>query len=299
MLQVQPILPDTIVQLTAGNAGPFTGRGTNTYLIGGASLGVIDPGPDDAAHTAAILSAARGRPITHILLTHAHRDHVDGLAALRQATGAATVGFGRAPSTGAELEDASRSPSGGDFVDRLFVPDLRLADGAAIEVGGVTLEAVHTPGHAPDHLCFAVMSDLPMLFSGDHVMGWSTSVIAPPEGHMGDYLRSLERLLRRPETLYLPGHGDAIRDGPRTARAYLLHRQMREQAVLTAVREGAASLPEITAIVYAGIAPNLLNAARLSVQAHVELLVEKQLVQFESDAFVRPLAQGKVAQRPA
>lgn len=273
---------DSIRHLTAGNAGPFTGTGTNTYLVGRRALAVIDPGPDDGAHLAAILAAAGGRPITHILVTHAHRDHVDGVGALKAATGAVTVGYGRGSemAAGAGKADSS-SPSGGDFIDWSLAPDITLVHGETFEVGDAVLEAVHTPGHAPDHLCFALGGDHPVLFSGDHVMGWSTSVIAPPEGSMGDYLRSLELLLTRGERRYLPGHGDEIADGHRTARAYLLHRQMREQAVLGAVRDGLATIPAITGRVYDGIAAQLLNAARLSVQAHVELLAEKGLVSFE------------------
>ena len=274
-------LPPGVKCLTANNSGPFTHNGTNTYLVGHASLAVIDPGPLDPAHAGAILAAANGRPITHILLTHAHRDHVDGLARLKELTGAKTYGFGRPHGrSGPTVPEVANSPSGGDFVDLDFVPDVRLTHGETIGLPGFALEAVHAPGHAPDHLCFALQGS-PVLFSGDHVMGWSTSVIAPPEGHMGDFLRSLELLLGRSETLYLPGHGGPVEDGPRTARAYLLHRQMRETAVLDAIRGGALTIPAIAAVVYSGIAPALLNAARLSVQAHVAHLREKRLLTFE------------------
>jgi glyoxylase-like metal-dependent hydrolase (beta-lactamase superfamily II) len=274
-------LPPNIVRLTAPNPGPFTGTGTNTYLVGERALAVIDPGPDSASHLAAILEAANGRPITHILLTHAHRDHVDGLAPLQQATGAITVGFKR---DGKPAPAAATSPSGGDFVAWDFVPAVNLADGAHVAAGDKAFEAVHTPGHAPDHLCFALIGPAPVLFSGDHVMGWSTSVIAPPEGHMGDYIASLQRLLPRPQTLYLPGHGDALDDGPRLVRAYLLHRQMREQAVLDAIRSGERTIDAITDRVYAGLAPRLRNAARLSVQAHIDLLREKAVLTAASAA---------------
>ncbi|MEQ1695133.1 MAG: MBL fold metallo-hydrolase [Hyphomicrobiaceae bacterium] len=271
----------TIRRLTARNAGPFTGDGTNTYLVGRHALAVIDPGPEDSTHLAAILDAAAGRRITHILLTHAHRDHADGIAALKAETGAVTVGYGRSALMKARAGQIESSPSGGDFIDWAFTPDMQVAHADIFEAGDVTLETVHTPGHAPDHLCFAHTGEETVLFSGDHVMGWSTSVIAPPEGSMGEYLRSLEGLLTRGERRYLPGHGEAIPDGHRTARAYLLHRQMREQAVLSAVRDGLATIPAITGRVYEGIADQLLNAAQLSVQAHVELLAEKQLVSFD------------------
>lgn len=289
-------LPPNIVLLTAPNAGPFTGNGTNTYVVGDRALAVIDPGPDDPAHMLAILAAASGRPITHILATHAHRDHVDGVSALQNATGALTAGFARAARPPESASTAADSPSGGDFIDWGFKPEIALADGAVFHAGDVQFEAVHTPGHAPDHHCFALTAHPHILFSGDHVMGWSTSVIAPPEGNMGDYLRSLERLLVRPQTLYLPGHGAAIPAGARTARAYLLHRRMRERSVLDAIAAGALTVPAIADIVYAGIAPNLLNAARLSIAAHLELLAQKRLISY--DASLRR-AERIVVERPA
>lgn len=267
-------LPSGIVRVKANNPGPFTGTGTNTYIVGSdAARVVVDPGPFDPTHTAAILAAAGGHPVTHILVTHAHRDHVDGLAALKAATGARTVGFGRPPRDMA-APTLLESPSGGDFVDVDLALDVLVRDGEVIATPGLEIAALHTPGHAPDHLCFAIPGSR-ALFSGDHVMGWSTSVIAPPEGHMGRYLASLQKLTVCSQTLYLPGHGEQIEDGPRTVRAYLLHRQMREQAVLEAIRRGASSVEALTGVVYAGIAENLMNAAKLSVIAHVELLAEK------------------------
>ena len=266
------------VRVTAGNAGPFTGSGTNTYVLGsGEARVVIDPGPHDPAHMAAIVAAAGGHPISYILVTHAHRDHVDGLAALKAATGAATYGYGRAPRLPGAVHPASESPSGGDFVDDGLVLDHLLRDGDVVTAPGIALTAIHTPGHAPDHLCFALGGSR-ILFSGDHVMGWSTSVIAPPEGHMGAYLASLEKLQTLPASTYLPGHGEEIADGLRTVRAYLVHRQMRERAVLDVIRAGGATVQSVTEAVYAGIAENLANAARISVIAHVELLAEKGLV---------------------
>lgn len=271
-------IADGVIRLTANNPGPFTGHGTNTYLVTrGSSTVVIDPGPADNAQTRAILARAP-LPISHILLTHAHRDHSDGIASLKARSGALTVGFGRTPPE-SHVHAAENSPSGGDFADWAFAPDLRLADGDTLHAAGLYVQALHTPGHAPDHLCFA-LHGTPWLFSGDHVMGWSTSVIAPPEGHMGRYLASLEKLLARTETRYFPGHGDPIDDAPRTVRAYLLHRQMRERAVLDCIRAGHATIQSIADAVYAGLAPQLANAARLSVIAHAEFLAEKGLVTY-------------------
>jgi len=278
-------IADGVVCLTANNPGPFTGPGTNTYVITrGRSAVVIDPGPGDPRHISAILAAAAG-PISHILLTHAHRDHSDAIAGLKAHTGATTVGFGRNLAAPAATS-AENSPSGGDFADWDFTPDLKLRDGETLALPGLELAAIHTPGHAPDHLCYA-LPGTPVLFSGDHVMGWSTSVIAPPEGNMGHYLASLEKLQNHPQTRYLPGHGEAIEDAGRTVKAYLLHRQMRERAVLACVRSGAATVQTVADAVYAGIAANLASAARLSVAAHAEHLAEKGLV-----SFTPPLAAG-------
>ncbi len=286
---LQSILPSTIIRLVAGNAGPFTGDGTNTYLLGTRTLAVVDPGPDKPAHVSAILQAARGRPISHIVLTHRHRDHADAIPRLKAATGARTLAFEHAPASAAEQTATRSTLTGGDFVAWEFVPDEVLVDGQRFMAGDVELEAVHTPGHAPDHLCFALAGAQPMLFSGDHVMGWSTSVIAPPEGHMGRYLTSLERVLARPEARYLPGHGPEIADGPRTARAYLIHRRMRETAVLDAIKGGARSIHAVTEVVYAGLAAHLMTAARLSVQAHVDLLAERGLLGI-TDGHLRALS---------
>ncbi len=284
---------ETIIRrVVAPNAGPFTGDGTNSYLVGSSTLTLIDPGPDDIAHAQAILAAAGGRPIAHILITHAHRDHVDGLARLVALTGARTYAMPRAKASASSAAELGETPTGAEFVDHDLLPDVALADGDTVATGDPhcpAFSAVHTPGHAPDHVCFALAGSA-VLFSGDHVMGWSTSVIAPPEGNMGHYLAALEVLLGRDETIYLPGHGAAIADGRRTARAYLLHRQMREQAILAAIKSGAVTIPAIATEVYSGLAPALWNAALLSVRAHVEHLHEKRLLAFDKPLTLhRPL----------
>ncbi len=268
-----------VVRLVAPNPSPFTFRGTNTYLVGTTKLAVIDPGPDHEAHRAAILAAAAGRPITHILVTHAHRDHSDGVAALAAATGAQIAGFGR----GGERArtEAAHMPSGKEFVDYDFTPAVRLGHGDVIDAGEWALEALHSPGHAPDHLCFALKGHR-IVFAGDHVMAWNTTVIAPPEGRMADYIVSLEMLLKRRDRLYLPGHGGRMDKPLRTVKAYLVHRQWREQAILAAIRDGAATIPDVVARVYATIDKRLIRAAELSVLAHVEHLAERRLVICES-----------------
>lgn len=260
-----------IVRIVAENPSPFTFKGTNTYIVGMTSLAVIDPGPDDPAHIDAIIKAAAGRAITHILITHTHRDHVDGAEMLASATGATTCGFGRAP---AVPGTPAAGPSGKQFINYDFKPDIKMRGGDVIAGDDWALECLHTPGHAPDHLCFALKGRR-VVFSGDHVMAWNTSVIAPPEGRMSDYLASLELLLERNDQVFLPGHGGRLDEPQRTVKAYLLHRRWREQAVVAAIRGGAETIRSIVPEVYPEIKGALVLAAGLSVQAHVEHLIEK------------------------
>lgn len=269
--QIAPL----VRRIVAENPGPFTFRGTNTYLVGDRELAVVDPGPDSAAHTEAILRATGGRPITRVVVTHTHRDHVDGLPRLVAATGARTYGFGPAHAARGSL---ATSPSGSEFVDLDFTPDHPVAHGDTIELADCALTALHTPGHAPDHLCLAVSGEERLLLSGDHVMGWNTSVVAPPEGRMADYMASLDLLLGRDDAVYLPGHGGRVREPQRTVRAYLVHRRWREQAILEAIRAGTSTIRTIVPVVYRDLDPRLSTAAALSVQAHIEHLIERRLV---------------------
>lgn len=266
-----------VVRLVCENPGPFTFKGTNTYLVGSTELAVIDPGPRDDKHLADILAAAGGRPITHILITHTHRDHVDNAAALARETGALTCGHSRSEAARGSIAD---SPSGTEFVDIDFMPDVPMDHGDTVKGADWALQALHTPGHAPDHLCFALVGR-DFLFSGDHVMAWNTTVVAPPEGRMADYLASLQLLLDRPESIYLPGHGGRIEDAQRMVKAYLLHRRWREQAILGAIRGGLSSVREVAALIYEDLDPKLQTAALLSVMAHVEHLIEKDLLSGE------------------
>jgi len=265
-------------RIVANNAGPFTYKGTNTYLIGsGSDIALIDPGPEDGAHFEAIMRAAGGSRITHVLITHTHRDHTDGLPRVLEATGAKTVGLGRS----ATMPGVTRtSPSGSEFVDRDFRPDIVLEDGGRLEGDGFALTALHTPGHAPDHLCFALEAT-PILFSGDHVMAWNTSVVAPPEGNMNDYMQSLERLLDRSDEVYFPGHGGRVLQPQRVVKAYILHRRMREQSILECIRQGKTTIADILPLVYQNLDARLINAASLSIAAHVERLVTLGLVTSE------------------
>ncbi len=264
-----------VSRIVANNPSPFTYKGTNTYLIGTDELAVIDPGPEDEAHTAAVLAAIAGRPVSHIILSHTHHDHIGGLAGLAEALPAAKVcGYGRR----ARNPGAGRSAAdGSETSDVDFQPEIVLRDGDAIGGDGWRLEVLHTPGHAFDHLCFA-LSGTGVLFSADHVMAWNTSVVAPPEGRMADYMSSLERLMGRGDTLYLPGHGGRLERPERTVRAYLLHRRWREEAILGVIRDGRKTIREIVTVIYRNIDARLIRAASLSVQAHVEHLIERGLV---------------------
>ncbi len=273
-----------VSRLVANNPSPFTFKGTNTYLIGTDELALIDPGPDDPAHCQAIMDAADGRPITHILISHTHLDHTAGLAplldVLRPLYGTKTCGYGR----------TDRNPgardiklSGKAFIDVDFKPDIIMADGDKIEGKDWTLSALFTPGHAPDHLCFA-LEGTGIVFTGDHVMSWNTSVVAPPEGNMADYMASLERLLRRDDhILMLPGHGGQMDRPRRMVRAYMVHRQMREKAILSAIRNGTNSIEQIVKLIYKGLDEKLITAASLSVQAHVEHLISLGFVTCDGD----------------
>lgn len=272
-----------INRIVANNPSGYTFHGTNTYVLGSDELAVIDPGPDDGAHLGAILAFAGSRPIRQILLTHTHKDHSAGLRALVAATGARTAGFGPVE---APRGIAHEDPRAQSFFDSDFRPDRALREGDHMACGGLVLTALHTPGHAPDHLCFAV-EGRGILFSGDHVMGWSTSVVAPPEGKMGDYVASLERLLERDEEAYLSGHGETILSPQRVVRAYIVHRKMREQMVLDAIRSGHRTIGALLRHVYPSVSGEIASAAALSLLAHIELLVAKRLVACDGSPTLR------------
>lgn len=258
-----------LARLTAPNGGPFTGAGTNTYLIGADKVMIVDPGPDDPSHIEAIKTAVNGREVTHILITHTHRDHVAGLPLLREVYGAPTAAQGPHRESRALREgEANPFRRSSDFE---FVPDIILADGEVLDNGDTPVTAIATPGHAANHLAFGIGEDC---LTGDHVMGWSTTVVAPPDGSMRDYIRSLDRLLRETHTRYLPGHGGPIDDPHRAVTAMRSHRLMRERAILERVAVGDETIEEIVAVLYDGIDPRLLKAAGLSVLAHLEKLEE-------------------------
>jgi glyoxylase-like metal-dependent hydrolase (beta-lactamase superfamily II) len=262
-------------RILVNNPGPFTFKGTFSYIIGRGKVAIIDPGPVDARHTAALLDAVRGETVTHIIITHTHRDHSPGAAALKAATGAPTFGEGpHRPSRKLFIGETARLDAGGDTE---FVPDHRITDGDVIAGDCWEIEAIATPGHTTNHMAFALRG-AGLLFSGDHVMGWSTSIVAPPDGSMSDYMASLHRLAARPETLYLPGHGDVIRDAPDFVAQYIAHRHGREASILHRLGKGETDIPGLVRAIYIGLDPQLVGAAALSTLAHLEDLTARGLV---------------------
>lgn len=276
------LVPDTVDEPASGvrrvmanNPGPFTFKGTLSYIVGRGKVAIVDPGPEDAAHTQALLDAVRGETVTHIFVTHTHRDHSPGVRALKAQTGATVYAEG--PHRAARpLHIGEHNPldSSGDHE---FTADVRLKDGELVEGDGWVIEGITTPGHTANHMAFALRGKN-ILFAGDHVMGWSTSIVAPPDGAMSDYMASLHKLARRDETLYFPGHGPAIPDAKRFVNYYILHRRAREASILHRLGKGATDIPTIVRAIYIGIDPRLTGAAGLSVLAHMEDLVARGLV---------------------
>jgi len=274
----QKVAPE-VRRIVANNPGPYTFLGTNTYVVGSGQVAVVDPGPADQDHLKAIAGAIKGERLTHILVTHSHHDHCDGAKPLQAMLGGEIVAYGP---TGT-ARGAGASGLGDAFVDPSFVPDRVVRDGETIKGKGFTLDVLHMPGHAPDHLCFALVGKRTM-FTGDHVMGWNTTVIAPPEGNLADFLASLERLMERHDKLFLPGHGGRIQTPQRVVRAYITHRKWREQTILACLDDGVSTIPGIVGRLYGTLDTELKEAAALSVRAHLEHLTARNLVRAESAA---------------
>jgi glyoxylase-like metal-dependent hydrolase (beta-lactamase superfamily II) len=258
--QVSPL----IRRVTANNPGPFTFKGTGTYIVGKGEVAVIDPGPDDPAHLEAILTAVAGERVTHILITHHHSDHSPLASALKAATGATIYGCAVA---GHEVEDTGEvKMEAGHDLD--FRPDVSLCGGGAVSGPGWTIEAIPTPGHTSNHICFALKEES-CLFSGDHIMGWSTTVITPPDGDMGDYLASLAAIEARHFTTLWPTHGPPIREVDAFIAAYTAHRHERANQILRALEAGPGRIRDLVPRLYADVDPRLWPAASRSMLAAI------------------------------
>ena len=287
-------LSSIVRRFVADNPGPLTFKGTNVYVLGHGDVAIVDPGPDCDKHVESLLKALPGERITRIFLTHTHKDHCGALPRLSALTGAisyaycapnAIRGAFQPPLESQSFKEQQSSRSGElavSFADIGFKPDKVLRHGDEVAGGGWTLRVVHTPGHAPDHVCYALLQEK-ALFTGDHIMPWSTSVIAPPEGNMGDYMHSLHELSKRDDEVYLPGHGGQVVKPKRLLRSYVLHRQWREKSIFEAVLDGKSKVSEIVPLIYRDLDEDLKPAAALSVLAHLLYLAQKGRIEQTAD----------------
>ena len=272
-IELEPL----VTRVLATNASPYTFTGTQTHLVGTTDLAIIDPGPADEAHHAALLQAIADRPVRAIVITHHHRDHSPGARRLAAETGAPIMGA-------APFALSDDGPRADAAFDPDYAPDRVLTEGERVSGEGWTLEAIATPGHTSNHLAFA-LPETGALFSGDHVMGWATSVVSPPDGDMGDYMASLEKLLGRGDRIYYPGHGLEIERPQRLVRGLLGHRKQREGQILRLLGEGVGTVPRMVERMYVGLDRRLLPAAERSVLAHLIDLDRRALVRADGEAW--------------
>jgi glyoxylase-like metal-dependent hydrolase (beta-lactamase superfamily II) len=293
-------LSPLVSRLLAPNPGPFTFKGTGVHVVGaGDRVAVIDPGPDSLTHLEALRRALGPRQVSHILVTHTHRDHSPAAAALKSWSGAKIYGLplrpshlsgatGTSPATRFAGEGGGPVQSGEGMVDEAhdhgFVPDLRVHDGMRIAGDGFSLECIATPGHVANHVCYSLVEER-ALFSGDHVMGWSTSVIAPPDGNMGQYLASLEKLMARDDHIFYPTHGSPITSPHDWMAQLIAHRRMREAQILDAMRQGAGTIAGVAEKLYSDIAPALRAAAAQQVKAHLDHLIERGITVRDGESY--------------
>jgi len=275
VVQLSPL----VSRLLAPNPGPFTFRGTGVHIVGaGHQIAVIDPGPDMPEHIAALKQALGSRRVGHILITHTHRDHSPAAAALKAWRGAATYGLpaANAVTAGEGTVDEAH--------DHQFVPDVRVHDGMQIKGEDYVLTCIATPGHAANHVCYALEEER-ALFSGDHVMGWSTSVIAPPDGDMGQYLASLDKLMARDDRILYPTHGSPIANPSDWLGQLIAHRRKREAQIVDALRGNANTILVIVEKLYPDILPGLASAAAQQVKAHLDHLIARGLAARDGDSY--------------
>jgi glyoxylase-like metal-dependent hydrolase (beta-lactamase superfamily II) len=273
-IEVSPL----IHRVLAPNPGPFTFKGTGVYIAGEKDVAVIDPGPDMPEHLAALKRALEGKRVTHILVTHTHSDHSPAARPLKEWTGAKTYAFG--PHGSGKADEGVKVEEGGDMA---FVPDVRVRDGDVIEGNGISFDCVFTPGHTSNHMCFALREEK-ALFTGDHVMGWSTTVVTPPDGDMRSYMASLRKLLPRNDEILWPTHGAPVRDPKPFVQAYIDHRMEREAQILACLRDGISTIPDLVVRMYADVDKRLHPAAARSVLAHLIQLSQDGRVIAEPDA---------------
>lgn len=270
-------LSPLIRRVVAPNPGPFTYTGTGVYIIGHGNVAVLDPGPVDDAHISALDAALVGETVTHVLVTHHHLDHSPMARPLAEKHGCKVYGFG--PQNTAPIGGEVRLEAGDDVG---FKPDVQLTDEQVIEGDGWTVEALHTPGHTSNHVCYALREEN-TLFSGDHVMAWSTSVVSPPDGHMGDYLAQLRRIRDRKFEILWPTHGPAVSEPEPFIQAYIDHRLVREQQILDQIRAGHTRIRDMVSAIYVDVDKRLHPAAAHSVLAHIIHMVETGRVVCDGD----------------
>ena len=273
-------LSPLVRRVLARNPSPFTFTGTGTYIVGHGTVAIIDPGPADEAHLEAVAAAVAGETVSHLLITHTHMDHSPGAGPLKARLGGVIAGC--APLV--LSDDGPRADAG---FDPTYAPDHVMADGEAVTGLGWTLRAVHTPGHTSNHLCFALEEE-GALFSGDHVMGWSTTVVAPPDGDMAAYMASLQKLMGREDRRYYPTHGAAVDEPKRLVKGMIAHRRQREGQILGQLANGPREIPAMVEQMYAAVDKRLWPAAGRSVLAHLIDLEARGQVMREGDAWQRP-----------
>ena len=270
--EIENVAPG-IRRITANNPSPFTFRGTGTYILGEGNVAVIDPGPDQPEHVKAIVEGLKNETVSHILITHTHNDHSPAAKALKEITGAPTYGFGPHGSGKPALKLTTQA--GGDMD---FRPDEKTQDGSVIYGDNWSVSCLHTPGHTSNHICFS-WDEEKVLFPGDQVMGWSTSIVSPPDGDMGDYMRSLDKLIVRDDKIYYPAHGPEILEPQKLISAFQDHRREREENILECLKLGNNTIDQMVKTVYQDVSESLHAAAARSLFATVIYLVEQKKVE--------------------
>ncbi len=261
-------------RITARNPNAFTFHGTGVFIIGDGDVAIVDPGPNDSAHVDALLEGLKGETVSHILITHTHNDHSPAAAPVKSSTGAKTYAFG---AHGSGQENNVRIEEGGDLD---FLPDVEVRHGDVIEGTGWRVECVYTPGHTSNHMCFS-LPDSGILFTGDHVMGWSTSVIVPPDGNMAAYFASLELLLARDDDILIPTHGPAITTPKPFVQSFIDHRNAREVQIETCLSKGIRDVRTMVKTMYRNVDERLHPAAAMSVLAHLQHMVDTGRARYE------------------